>query len=183
VFALFEQLVAEGKTILMVTHDRDLARRATRTVIIADGEIIEQRLAHIFPDLSEDQLVRTTRELDLQKYPAGAEIVHAGAAADRFYLVTKGAVEVVVPTGYNGDVVATRLDRGQYFGEIELLRGGSYLATIRAAADGEAEVAAMDREAFLALVTGSSGTRQAIESMAQARLAENQLHRGRNVHA
>lgn len=40
VFHLFEQLVAAGKTILMVTHDDDLARRATRTVTISDGQII-----------------------------------------------------------------------------------------------------------------------------------------------
>lgn len=40
VFALFEQLVADGKTILMVTHDDDLAHRVTRTVTIADGMIV-----------------------------------------------------------------------------------------------------------------------------------------------
>jgi putative ABC transport system ATP-binding protein len=40
VFALFESLVASGKTILMVTHDDDLAARAKRTVALADGEII-----------------------------------------------------------------------------------------------------------------------------------------------
>ena len=40
VFALFESLVASGKTILMVTHDDELAARATRTVALADGEII-----------------------------------------------------------------------------------------------------------------------------------------------
>ena len=39
VFHLFENLVAEGKTILMVTHDDDMARRVTRTVTIADGQI------------------------------------------------------------------------------------------------------------------------------------------------
>jgi putative ABC transport system ATP-binding protein len=36
---LFESLVAQGKTILMVTHDRDLARRASRTIRLVDGEI------------------------------------------------------------------------------------------------------------------------------------------------
>jgi putative ABC transport system ATP-binding protein len=40
VFALFERLVDEGKTVLVVTHDRDLARRVTRTVVLADGEIV-----------------------------------------------------------------------------------------------------------------------------------------------
>jgi putative ABC transport system ATP-binding protein len=40
VFELFSQLVNSGKTILMVTHDDDLAHRVTRTVTIADGEIV-----------------------------------------------------------------------------------------------------------------------------------------------
>jgi putative ABC transport system ATP-binding protein len=40
VFELLHRLAAEGKTILMVTHDDDLARRAMRTVTIKDGEIL-----------------------------------------------------------------------------------------------------------------------------------------------
>jgi len=40
VFGLFEELVRGGKTILMVTHDDDLAHRVTRTVTIADGAIV-----------------------------------------------------------------------------------------------------------------------------------------------
>ena len=40
VFDLFTQLVRDGKTILMVTHDQDLAGRATRAVHVADGEIV-----------------------------------------------------------------------------------------------------------------------------------------------
>ncbi|BCX05097.1 MAG: ABC transporter ATP-binding protein [Candidatus Roseilinea sp.] len=42
VFDLFTQLVEEGKTILMVTHDQDLARRVTRAVLVADGEIKDE---------------------------------------------------------------------------------------------------------------------------------------------
>ncbi len=40
VMRLFEQLVSQGKTILMVTHDDDLARRASRKIVIADGLLI-----------------------------------------------------------------------------------------------------------------------------------------------
>jgi putative ABC transport system ATP-binding protein len=40
VFQLFQRLAAEGKTILMVTHDDELAHRAGRTVTIADGLIV-----------------------------------------------------------------------------------------------------------------------------------------------
>jgi putative ABC transport system ATP-binding protein len=39
VFDLFERLAEGGKTILMVTHDSDLARRAHRTIRLADGKI------------------------------------------------------------------------------------------------------------------------------------------------
>lgn len=41
VFKLFESLVAGGKTILMVTHDMDLARRASRIVRLVDGRIVD----------------------------------------------------------------------------------------------------------------------------------------------
>ncbi len=44
VFWLFEDLVDSGKTILMVTHDNDLAKRARRTVVLADGKIVDERM-------------------------------------------------------------------------------------------------------------------------------------------
>jgi putative ABC transport system ATP-binding protein len=44
VFRLFEDLAGSGKTILMVTHDDDLAGRAQRTLVLADGEIVDERV-------------------------------------------------------------------------------------------------------------------------------------------
>jgi len=38
--ALFETLVDQGKTIVMVTHDRDLAQKALRTITLSDGKIV-----------------------------------------------------------------------------------------------------------------------------------------------
>ncbi len=40
IFKIFLELVERGKTIVMVTHDRSLAQRVTRTVHLADGEIV-----------------------------------------------------------------------------------------------------------------------------------------------
>jgi putative ABC transport system ATP-binding protein len=40
VFSLFERLAGLGKTILVVTHDPDLAKRASRQLHIADGLIV-----------------------------------------------------------------------------------------------------------------------------------------------
>jgi putative ABC transport system ATP-binding protein len=42
VFHLFENLAQAGKTILMVTHDNDLATRAQRTIRLADGQIVDE---------------------------------------------------------------------------------------------------------------------------------------------
>ncbi len=44
VFTLFENLVAQGKTILMVTHDGELARRTRRAITIADGQIVDEKI-------------------------------------------------------------------------------------------------------------------------------------------
>ena len=43
VFQLFDDLAERGKTILMVTHDGELAKRTARTVVIADGEIVDEK--------------------------------------------------------------------------------------------------------------------------------------------
>jgi putative ABC transport system ATP-binding protein len=43
IFQIFLELSAQGKTILMVTHDRSLAQRASRTVEIADGKIVSDQ--------------------------------------------------------------------------------------------------------------------------------------------
>src|SRR5512139_120311 len=42
VFHLFENLAQAGKTILMVTHDNELAVRARRTIRLADGLIVDE---------------------------------------------------------------------------------------------------------------------------------------------
>ncbi|MDO9299863.1 MAG: ATP-binding cassette domain-containing protein, partial [Anaerolineales bacterium] len=40
VMQLFANLALEGKTVLMVTHERDLTRYFTRSIILSDGVIV-----------------------------------------------------------------------------------------------------------------------------------------------
>jgi putative ABC transport system ATP-binding protein len=42
VFALFEELVSQGTTIVMVTHDRDLAGQVPHVVEVRDGRILKE---------------------------------------------------------------------------------------------------------------------------------------------
>ena len=42
VMGLFKELHAEGRTIIMITHDENIAKQATRIVRILDGTIVEE---------------------------------------------------------------------------------------------------------------------------------------------
>jgi ABC-type lipoprotein export system ATPase subunit len=173
VFRMFEQLVEQGKTILMVTHDQDLAKRVTRTVIIADGEVIDEYLAKALPTLSEEQLIWATHNIEALAYPPGAVIIHEGTPPDNFYIITRGRVDVVLQQQGGSEIVLTTMGVGQYFGEIALLHGGTHNATVRAGFDTGVAVVALDRDEFARLVTDSPKTAEAIDQIADQRTAEN----------
>jgi CRP-like cAMP-binding protein len=170
---MFERLVEQGKTILMVTHDQDLAKRVTRTVIIADGEVIDEYLARALPALSEDQLIWATHNIETLSYQPGAAIIHEGTPPDNFYIITKGRVDIVLQQPGSSEIVVTTMGVGQYFGEIALLRGGTHNATVRAGHDTGVEVVALDHNEFDRLVTESPATRESIDRVVGERLAEN----------
>ena len=145
--------MAQGKTILMVTHDRDLANRASRTVIIADGEIIEEYLAKTFPSLTEGRL-RAGDQADLPAHLPARHDDHPGGGTppENFYIITEGEVEVHLRAPNGKEFVVARMGKGQCVGEVELFRGGNSLATVRASIDKGAEVAALDPSEFAALM-------------------------------
>lgn len=174
VFKLFESLVAQGKTVLVVTHDHDLAKRVMRTLVISDGEIIEEYLARVFPSLTEEQLVRATRGLRPQRYAPGSIIISRGEPSDKLYLVTRGRAEVFIRGPLGQEIIVAHMDSGQYFGEIELVRGGERIATVRAAHDVGVEVAVLDRETFASLLKDSAGTREQVQRIVEERFAEHQ---------
>ncbi|UCG10881.1 MAG: ATP-binding cassette domain-containing protein [Dehalococcoidia bacterium] len=172
IFNLFEALVAGGKTVLMVTHDRDLTKRVQRTVIISDGEIIEEYVGRIFPSLTQEQLIWVTSKMHPKKYPAGSVIIEKGTPADKFCLVTKGRADVVLKTPDDQEFTVARIGRGEYFGELELMGSGVSTATVRAAADHDVEVLCLNRENFKQLIAESEATKKEIERVAQRRLKE-----------
>ncbi len=173
IFDLFEVLVDQGKTLIMVTHDRDLASRVSRTIVLADGEIIDEFLAGTFLSLSEEQLLQAMRTLESRTYAPGEVILREGEHPDGFYIVTKGRVEIVVKGNHGEDVFAANLTEGQYFGEIELLHGGTNRATIIAAPTGEVEVATMSPADFAALVAQDDGAETTLRRVVEDRLQEN----------
>ncbi len=174
IFDLFEVLAYGGKTIVMVTHDADLAKRVDRAVIVSDGEVIDQYLARTFPALTGEQLVEATRHVVPQRHAPGSIILEEGLPADKFFMVTNGEADVILHGPDGSDIVVARMLPGQYFGEIELRHGGANIATIRSGRHTGVDVVTLDRGTFNRIVSESAPTRDAIDHVVEQRLEEHE---------
>jgi putative ABC transport system ATP-binding protein len=170
IFTLFESLVAEGKTVVMVTHDTDFAQRAPRSVIIADGEVINEYIARALGTLDLDQLTMTAAGLQPRSFAPGQIVVRQGEVADDFYIITRGEAEVLLAHPGGNEILVNRLHPGNYFGEIALVRRIPRTATVRAGSLDGLDVMVLDGDAFRGLLHESEPTREAIERSILQRL-------------
>jgi len=180
VFELFNDLVAKGKTIIIVTHDSGLAKQTHRTALITDGEIVNEYVARAMSTLSQDQLLEASRLAQARSYEAGTMILTEGMNADAFYIVSKGTVEVVLPQPNQSDVIALQLGPGKFFGEMEFFHERKHKASIRASEAGPVEVLAIGYDQLNELLNQSEVTRDALRQMAKKHEDENLARRGAN---
>ncbi len=173
VFRLFKDLVDQGKTVVMVTHDSSQAQRATRTMLLVDGEIMNEYVARALPTLTPEQLVKATRSLQPMHFEAGATILQEGMPGENFYIITQGRAEVTLRRPEGTDVVVARLGEGQYFGEIELMQGRKNAASVRASEHSPVELVALNQAAIDSILDASDPTRAVLEKAAADHIAEN----------
>lgn len=178
VFTLFNDLVAKGKTIIIVTHDSGLAKRTHRTALIADGEIVNEYVAKAMPTLLQDQMLWATRNAKVHMYEAGTMIVSEGTNADAFYIVSKGTVEVILPRPNQSDVVALQLGPGKFFGEMAFFHDGKRHASVRASENSPVEVLALGYDQLNELLNQSEVTRDWLHQQADRHEQENVALRG-----
>jgi ABC-type lipoprotein export system ATPase subunit len=158
VFDIFDELVSLGKTLIIVTHDESQARRFNRTIVLADGEIVNEWLSEALPTLSQETLVRINRQLIPASFPPGHPIILQGAAPDSLYIITKGEVHIYLTKPDGSEIYVEALGPGQHFGEMALLHGGVRTATVRAARDQAVEVLMLDQGAFHDMIEASAET-------------------------
>ncbi len=178
VFSLFNNLVSQGKTIIIVTHDSGLARRTHRTALITDGEIVNEYVAKAMPTLTQDQLLEATHFAEAQRFEPGAMILSEGANAENFFIISRGHVEIFLPRPGQSDVIALQLGPGKYFGEMEFFHERKHRASIRASESGPVEVLAIDYAELNQLLGKSEITRDALHHAADLHEDENQARRG-----
>jgi ABC-type lipoprotein export system ATPase subunit len=173
VFQLFKNLVAQGKTIIVVTHDSGLAKRTQRTALIADGEIVNEFVAKAMPSLSPSQLLEASRIAKLQHFEPGSMIISEGTDANAFYIVSKGNVEVILPRQNQSDVIVVQLGPGKYFGEMEFFHDRRNKASIRASEYAPVEVLAIGYDQLNELLGKSEVAREALHQAADQHEQEN----------
>jgi len=166
VFELFTNLVAQGKTIIIVTHDSALAKRTHRTALIADGEIVNEYVARAIPTLSQDQMLWATRNAKPLTYEAGTLIISEGSHADTFYVLCKGTVDIVLPRPNQSDVIAMQLGPGKFFGEMAFFHDRKRQASVRAAETGSVEVLSLSYAQLEELLNQSEVTRDLLRQIA-----------------
>ena len=114
-----------------------------RTVLIADGEIVNEFVALALPTLTHQQMLHATRMLQPMQFAPGVAIVQENQHGDHFYIVTSGQANVTLRRPGRGRITVASYGPGQYFGEIEMMRGGRSRATVQAAPEGPVEVVAL----------------------------------------
>jgi len=173
VLQIFVGLVRQGKTIIMVTHDNSLAQRASRTILLSDGQVIDETIANTLPLLTHPQMLKATQNLRSRRFEPGETIIRQGGHNDHFYMIAKGYTEVHLDQGGRSRVVA-RLGPGQFFGEIELLRmSARTVASIKAALHSPVKVVTLERRFFTELMGEAHAMREAIGQVVRERLAQN----------
>ena len=175
IFSLFENLVAAGTTILMVTHDSDLARRVNRTILISDGEVVNEYLVRALSTLTQDQLVEISRTIEPQVFQPNSAIIRQGEKGDKFYILLHGKADVFINTPGGSELQVNQLKAGQYFGEMALLGGGVRAATVKASLDGPVSVAALDEKSFNTLINDSRSLREELIGLVERRKTYHQL--------
>jgi CRP-like cAMP-binding protein len=178
IFSLFNDLVAQGKTVIIVTHDSSLARRAHRTALIADGEIVNEYVAKALPTLPQSQILWASRHAKVLSYEPGTMIISEGTNADAFFIVSKGTVEVVLPRPDQSDVIAMQLGPGKFFGELAFFRDRKRQASVRAAETAPVEVLVLGYDQLTELLSQSEATRDLLRQIADENEQRNLALRG-----
>jgi MFS family permease len=121
----------------------------------------------ILNQLPVELLDTVVERLELHRFGPGERIIQQGDVGDRLYLIRSGNVQVVRQVDGKKDVELNSLSRGDYFGEIALLREVPRTATCRTM--DTVEVYTLHRADFQALRGQSEDFDRALQAGSDAR--------------
>jgi MFS family permease len=138
-------------------------RRIDTEARIAEEPLELLRRIEIFAQLPEPVLERLASTATAVSVPEDQVVVSRGEAGHRFYVIASGRAAVELD-----DDTTRELGAGDFFGEIALLREVPRTATVRALEP--LQLFAVERDEFIAAVTGHAPTLAAAESVVVSRM-------------
>ena len=144
---------------------------ATTAVLHAERYI--EDLKHVeraMPKAEGRTVAEATRSLRTTRYAAGQQVVKQGEIGDEFYIVVRGALDIVHEDDAGQLHTVRSIGEGDSFGEIALLADVPRTATVVARAD--SEVLVMDRTTFRRIVASNPEAVEDIYKRAADRLKE-----------
>ena len=151
-----------GLSVVVLLFWRRLAT-VDAPALVPERELALLRDIPIFAPLPPVTLEQLASNLSHVRVAADDVVFREGDHGDRFYVVEKGEV-TVEPEGRP----PLTLGRGGYFGEIALLRDVPRTATVTALSD--VELWALERDIFIAAVTGHAPSAEAADAVISTHL-------------
>jgi CRP-like cAMP-binding protein len=156
-----------------------------RKVLTVDDERIHSRIKdqkafldpddlrgmYLFRSVDEDVLKELCSKFRSIDVAPASQIFAQGAPADNFYIVATGLVEIVGTNDLGDEVRLSVLGKGDFFGEIALVEGGSRRAAARTLSP--CTLLVLDVETFRGLLDRAPSLRKGLEDMSQRRQSAN----------
>lgn len=161
VLQLIDRLVDQGKTVLVVTHDEAVAQRASRTMVICDGELVDEDISRIMPGISHRSMLNLSHlAIGLHKQP-DEDLFSDAESLPGLLLVLDGEVDVRNTEGHKllaykpGSIIT-----GQYIHD--MLESGRHLT---AGLRKPAYIKLVAEEDFQNVLSGSKSLQLLVESL------------------
>jgi len=152
VFEMFKDLVRQGKTIIMVTHDSSLASRTDRTLILADGELIREQVTRAFSSLPHKRLQWIDLRLKSYALAPGESLNLVELDSHGLLLVESGSLEASFQAGNQGAaIIPVAIQAGDILIDGKFSQTGQVISGLKAAQDGAQVLAlpALDLDQWL----------------------------------
>ena len=114
----------------------------------------------LFAGLDRTALERLASGLRTRRFRRGEVLFHQGDPGDSLFIVTAGAVKILLPSEEGDEAILATVRPGAFFGELALLDGAPRSAT--AVALEPTETLVLPRDRFRLLIDTEPGTRDAL---------------------
>lgn len=169
--AVLDRIVDDGalRALVLSSPDRALAG----TTLNHEEQRTAQQVAALrgyplFREVSAQEMLLLMRLVNVEAFRDGTVITRQGEKEDRFYIVYRGELAVIVIDAAGREQHIATLGRGTHFGELALLYGTPRNATVRANSD--LELLTLDQPRFQQILTEAPVLSMNIQQEARRRL-------------